>query len=148
MVTLDTIHQDKVGEIKEKDIDRYRRELSDLNIEKDELLKDTSSQNSAKIMELRERINETEKNIDMLKSNRFMKEYYLDAGDILFKYYEGIENVETTRTDASPTDGGILSYLGNGTDDDTTDENLSDNSDALDFFDLSLIHISEPTRPY
>ena len=73
----------------------------------------------------------------MLKSNGFMKDYYLEAGDILFKYYEGIENVETTRTDASPTDGGILSYLGiMATDEETTGDEVSDTSDTFDFFDI------------
>jgi len=136
MVTLDNIHQDKVGEIKEKDIDTYKDELEELTTKKTELLKDPSSQNSAQIMNISERIREIEKNIDMLKSNGFMKDYYLEAGDILFKYYEGIENVETTRTDASPTDGGILSYLGTATDEETTGDEVSDTSDTFDFFDI------------
>ena len=136
MVTLDNIHQDKVGEIKDKDITAYEGELKELTTKRNELLKDTSSQNSAQIMNISERIRETEKNIDMLKSNGFMKDYYLEAGDILFKYYEGIENVETTRTDASPTDGGILSYLGTATDEETTGDEVSDTSDTFDFFDI------------
>ena len=136
MVTLDNIHQDKVGEIKEKDITAYKDELAELTTKRNELLKDPSSQNSAQIMNISERIREIEKNIDMLKSNGFMKDYYLEAGDILFKYYEGIENVETTRTDASPTDGGILSYLGMATDEETTGDEVSDTSDTFDFFDI------------
>jgi len=136
MVTLDNIHQDKVGEIKEKDITTYKDELAELTTKRNELLKDPSSQNSGQIMNISERIRETEKNIDMLKSNGFMKDYYLEAGDILFKYYEGIENVETTRTDASPTDGGILSYLGTATDEETTGDEVSDTSDTFDFFDI------------
>ena len=62
-------------------------------------------------MTLSESITKLEKDIKMAKNNEFMKNYYLEAGDILFKYYDGIENVETTKIDASPRDGGILSYL-------------------------------------
>jgi len=74
MVTLDNIHQDKVGEIKEKDITAYKDELAELTTKRNELLKDPSSQNSAQIMNISERIREIEKNIDRLKSNGFMKD--------------------------------------------------------------------------
>ena len=42
MVTLDNIHQDKVGEIKEKDITAYKDELAELTTKRNELLKDPS----------------------------------------------------------------------------------------------------------
>ena len=63
-------------------------------------------------MKINEQISETKANLEKTKNNSFMRDYYLEAGDILFKYYEGIENVETTKTNATPTDGGILAYLG------------------------------------
>tara|TARA_B100001996_G_scaffold204592_2_gene156708 strand:+ start:7940 stop:9124 length:1185 start_codon:yes stop_codon:yes gene_type:complete len=118
MVTLDNIHHNKIDEIKNKKMEDYLEILKNLKEQKAKYLLDTSSNNSGAIMNLSETIADTEKNIEMIKTNGFMKDYYLEAGDILFKYYEGVENVETTKTNASPTDGGILSYLGTSEDED------------------------------
>lgn len=122
MVTLDNIHHKKVSELKDITSDTYNRRLEELNESREELMKDTSSKNSIALMKLNEEIEQTKNNIANSENNGFIKDYYLEAGDILFKYYDGIENVETTKIDVTPSDGGILSYLGMNNDDkDETD---------------------------
>ena len=112
MVTLDNIHQSTITSLKTQDLDKQNKILSDLEDVKKKYLKDPTSRYSNDLMELNEKIEKVKKRIKEGTGNICLKNYYMDTGDILFKYYEGIENVETTKTTATVSEGGILSYLG------------------------------------
>jgi hypothetical protein len=111
MVTLDNIHREKVSSLKALNVEDYEKELDLLEEKKAKLMLDTTSKSSEELMTITEKIDEIKESIKKASSNSFVKEYYLEAGDILFKYYEGIENVESTKKDAVTEDDGIMSYL-------------------------------------
>lgn len=114
MVTLDNIHQNKIDKLKVDAWQKHKAHLESLEKKKVELLKDKTSKNSNELMMINEEILKTKAEIKKTEDNGLLKNYYMDTGEILFKYYEGIERVETTKMDASVTDSGILSYLGCG----------------------------------
>lgn len=112
MVTLDNIHQTTIRKLRTEDLDKHKKQLAEMEEKKKEYLKDVSSKYSHELMELNEKICRIKSRIKDSSDNGSLKNYYMETGDILFKYYEGIENVETTKMDANVSEGGILSYLG------------------------------------
>tara|TARA_Y100000389_G_scaffold205033_1_gene262212 strand:+ start:5119 stop:6306 length:1188 start_codon:yes stop_codon:yes gene_type:complete len=130
MVTLDNIHRDKVSSLKALNVEDYERQLKDMEDTKSRLMLDTSSKSSEELMLITEQIDEIRECIKKASNNGFVKEYYLDAGDILFKYYEGIENVESTKKEAISEEGGIMSYLASKMDDEKKEEDDDDDEDG------------------
>merc|ERR1711939_192959 len=117
MVTLDTIHQKKIKTIKEEnsELESYKRKLRILEENKKKLQSNSLCNSSGEIMKLSQEIDELKEKLSTISSNSNLKKYYLNAGDILFKYYEGIENVnkkdKINNKKSQVTKGTILEYL-------------------------------------
>lgn len=113
MVTLDTIHQKKIQTIKNQNLefDSYKDQLITLQEEKTNLQNNLSCDSSREIMKLSQKIDELTNKLSMVSSNSHLKDYYLNAGDILFKYYDGIKNVNKKDPVNTQTKGTILEYL-------------------------------------
>ena len=119
MVTLDNIHQSKVIQIKNIDANKCQIELNELIDKRKDILKSTES-NATELMLINEKIESLKHNIEGGSDNKFLRDYYLETGEILFKYYDSIENISSSpsksnlsNTNSNNTDNniGILSYL-------------------------------------
>jgi len=140
MVTLDTIHQKKIKTIKQEnlELDSYKNRLIILKEKKKKLQNNSLCNSSDEIMKMSQDIEELEKKLNIISSNSNLKEYYLNAGDILFKYYEGIENVNKKDIlhNKSKTKGTILEYLEDDKEEKEKekekDSNISESNDQSD----------------
>ena len=136
MVTLDTIHQKKIKTIKEEklELESYKERLIILKEKKKKLQNNELCNSSGEIMKISQEIEELEKKLNIISSNSNLKDYYLNAGDILFKYYEGIENVNKKDIlhNKSQTKGTILEYLEDDKEDKETDFNISESINKSD----------------
>merc|ERR1711959_800093 len=97
MVTLDNIHQKKVGEIKNIDVSKCKKELDEFINQRNIILESSSQSDSITLMQINEKIDTLKKQIDGASNQKFLRDYYLDTGEIFFKYYDSIENISTTR---------------------------------------------------
>ena len=127
MVTLDNIHQKKVGEIKNIDVSKCKKELDEFINQRNIILESSSQSDSITLMQINEKIDTLKKQIDGASNQKFLRDYYLDTGEILFKYYDSIENISTTRPRgysnvSTDKDSGILSYLNTDSNDSDTGE--------------------------
>ncbi|PQM58905.1 MAG: hypothetical protein CML47_07035 [Rhodobacteraceae bacterium] len=115
MVTLDNIHQKKIGELKNIDVHECKTELDNLVNQRKQILDSHIKSDSTKLMQINEKIDILQKKIDGASNQKFLRDYYLDTGEILFKYYDSIENISTRpRKNSNLSDekqSGILSYL-------------------------------------
>ena len=136
MVTLDTIHQKKIKTIKEEklELESYKERLIILKEKKKKLQNNELCNSSGEIMKISQEIEELEKKLNIISSNSNLKDYYLNAGDILFKYYEGIENVNKKDIlhNKSQTKGTILEYLEDDKEDKETNFNISESINKSD----------------
>tara|TARA_Y100000389_G_C17447850_1_gene512736 strand:+ start:1160 stop:2341 length:1182 start_codon:yes stop_codon:yes gene_type:complete len=115
MVTLDNIHSDTITQIKQFDLSKMEKHLSTLSKKKEELNKTLDVTHADAWVDLLREISECEQKIDNYKSKKNLHEYYLNTGDVLFQYYDTIENVgeENTPKQSNISDkhDSILSYL-------------------------------------
>lgn len=102
MVTLDALHQESVGNIKSFNVDQNEMQLASLQKEFDE------TDDPERSMFLNNEIEKLKNKIDSIKSGDSLKNYYLDAGDILFKYYGNDNSHVHVNSHGS---GDIMSYL-------------------------------------
>tara|TARA_Y100000389_G_scaffold204970_1_gene261411 strand:+ start:10489 stop:11652 length:1164 start_codon:yes stop_codon:yes gene_type:complete len=113
MVTLDNIHSDKINSIKDFDLVVKQSILEELKARRDEL--SSNSKDAHEWLDIVNKIRDCEKEIEDFKSNKTLHDYYLNTGDILFQYYDTIENIDADNTPQQPVlsnkQDNILSYL-------------------------------------
>jgi len=97
-VTLDTIHQKKLQSFKEnkKRISKLKKKLVDVNVELKKILKKTNRElNNEQIKNkfcLNEQKTKLKKDIENIKNDKQINDYYLNVGHILFQYYDKKKN--------------------------------------------------------
>jgi hypothetical protein len=105
METLDNIHSSKMREINNFDIFENEKLLFSLRLkQKDPLY-------SSDWLSLTTEINKLEIAVNDAKSGRLLRDYYMNAGDVLFQYYNAIDNIDSMPLHVNETKNGILSYL-------------------------------------
>lgn len=113
MVTLDNIHTDKITSIKEFSASNKESKLQELKRRKEYL--SLNSDDATEWLEVLNEIDTLEKEIIDYKSNKTLNDYYLNTGDVLFQYYDSIENIDTDNIPQqkaiSNKQDSILSYL-------------------------------------
>jgi hypothetical protein len=126
-ITLDAHHTNKLKEFQaEKD------SLDELLKEADEFRCKLSNSNSNSIRDIRY-LKDLEQKIEDIKTNKAEIDYYAEASDILFKYYDGVENenkCEVKRT--------ILSFFDNKKP--VERKNVNSNNQRGDLLDKYLLH--------
>ena len=113
-MTLDTLHIKKIKEFKREN-DKHKT-LKTLKNQKEKLMKNNSPSDAMEIMELNEKIEKIQKNLDENKDDTKLKSYYVEAGDVLFSYYDSFENIKKSNTiDNTSRPKSILSFFGENT---------------------------------
>jgi len=109
-MTLDSIHTKKIKDLERIDREKIKVNLNKLENKKNELMKDRSSCNAIEIMKVYEEIENVKKIINDTKDNLKQKSYYVEAGDVLFSYYDTFENIKPNSVEHSKKDS-ILSFF-------------------------------------
>ena len=125
MVTLDNLHSHRIDEIKNFNLEEEMKKLEVLKKKKEKL--SNSDIDASKWLELLGDIKKCETKIQEFKSDKALHDYYLQAGDVLFQYYDTIQNVdkEKNQKNVEIRKDSILSYLSTSN---TEDNNLLDSS--------------------
>lgn len=127
--TLDTQHNTKLGEFNEHNT-IYDRNQSELNQTKENItnfvqfgLSNLSDNQFQEYLKLNEKKVALENTLSDIKRHSTEVEYYVDTADIIFKYYDIVENGNNTETDnaALITENSILRFFSSGTVDEKED---------------------------
>ena len=143
--TLDAEHNEKLNQFSKdsENLDILKQKLTNnknefskiSNKEKSEL----SEYELDRFFTLKDEIPELENKISNIENNINENEYFLNTGDILFKYYETIEDTNKTRTNKNITS--ITSYLNSNNSNSNNNSNIENKSRAqiLDNY-LSIVN--------
>lgn len=138
MVTLDNLHSKQIKKIKDFDLDKKIERKKDLIT-----LQHKYSDDPIRWLEIKNQIKEIEIQINEFESNKCIDDYYIQTGDVLFQYYDAIENVDSEKKfeNVEIKKDSILSYLNS---ENESNKISADNKKETD----NLLHSSDEEDDY